>query len=46
MQLNLSLEPLGDFETLSERLQAEVRASNTTTPLPDLVSAWARKPAN
>jgi SAM-dependent methyltransferase len=46
MQLNLSLEPLGDFETLSERLQAEVQASNTTTPLPDLVSAWARKPAN
>jgi ubiquinone/menaquinone biosynthesis C-methylase UbiE len=46
MQLNLSLAPLGDFETLSERLQAEVQASNTTTPLPDLVSAWARKPAN
>jgi ubiquinone/menaquinone biosynthesis C-methylase UbiE len=46
MQLNLSLVPLGDFETLSERLQAEVQASNTTTPLPDLVSAWARKPAS
>ena len=46
MQLNLSLEPLGDFETLSERLHAEVKAFNTTTPLPDLVSAWARKPVN
>ena len=45
-QLNLSLEPLGDFETLSERLHAEVKAFNTTTPLPDLVSAWSRKPAN
>src|ERR1700730_15084427 len=45
-QLNLSLEPLGDFQTLSERLQAEVRAFKTTTPLPDLVSAWSRKPAS
>ena len=45
-QLNLSLEPLGDFETLFERLQAEVKAFKTTTPLPDLVSAWVRKPAN
>ncbi len=43
-QLNLSLEPLGDFETLSERLQTEVTAFKTTTPLPDLVSAWSRKP--
>jgi hypothetical protein len=46
MQLNLSLEPLGDFETLSERLHAEVKAFSTTTPLSDLVSAWSRKPAN
>jgi SAM-dependent methyltransferase len=45
-QLNLSLEPLGDFETLSERLHAEVKAFKTTTPLPDLVSAWARKSTN
>jgi SAM-dependent methyltransferase len=45
-QLNLSLESLGDFDTLSQRLFAEVKAFNTTTPLPDLVSAWARKPAN
>jgi ubiquinone/menaquinone biosynthesis C-methylase UbiE len=45
-QLNLSLEPLGDFETLSERLQTEVKAFKTTVPLPDLVSAWSRKPAS
>ena len=38
-QLNLSLEPLGDFETLSERLHAEVKAFHTATPLPDLASA-------
>jgi len=43
-QLNLSLEPLGDFETLAERLQTEVTAFKTTTPLPDLVRAWSRKP--
>jgi SAM-dependent methyltransferase len=41
---NLSVESLGDFDTLSERLQGEVKASRTTTPLPDLVSAWSRKP--
>ena len=46
MQFNLSLEPLGDFDTLSERLHAEVKASKATTPLPDLISAWARKPAD
>jgi ubiquinone/menaquinone biosynthesis C-methylase UbiE len=46
IQLNLSLEPLGDFETLSERLQTEVKAFKTTTPLPALVSAWSRKPAS
>jgi len=43
-QLNLLLEPLGDFETLSERLHAEVKERKTTTPLPALVSAWSRKP--
>ena len=44
-QFNLALEPLGDFDTLSDRLQAEVRALKTATPLPNLVSAWSRKPA-
>jgi ubiquinone/menaquinone biosynthesis C-methylase UbiE len=43
-QLNISVQALGDFETLSERLQAEVKAFKTTTPLPDIVSAWSRKP--
>ncbi len=43
-QLNLSTEPLGDFDTLSQRLEAEVAATNSRTPLPGLVSAWSRKP--
>jgi len=43
-QLNLSTEPLGDFDTLSERLHGEVAATNAQTPLPSLVSAWSRKP--
>ncbi len=45
-QFNLSLESLGDFDTLSERLHAEVKALKTTTPLPALVSAWSRKPVS
>lgn len=43
-QLKVSTHALGDFETLSDRLHAEVRAFNTKTPLPDLISAWCRKP--
>jgi SAM-dependent methyltransferase len=43
-QQNLSLEPLGDFATLAERLQAEVDASKTAVPFVALVSAWSRKP--
>lgn len=43
-QLNLNVEPLGDFHTLSHRLHAEIAAANAQTPLPSLVSAWCRKP--
>jgi ubiquinone/menaquinone biosynthesis C-methylase UbiE len=42
-QLNLSLEKLGDFDTLLERLQAEVAASNGVTSWMAVVGAWARK---
>ena len=45
-QLNLATEPLGDFDTLSQRLEAEVVAASTPTPLPGIVSAWSRKPKN
>ena len=42
-QLNLSLERLGGFDTLLERLQAEVAASNGVTSWMAVVGAWTRK---
>jgi ubiquinone/menaquinone biosynthesis C-methylase UbiE len=42
-QLKLSLEKLGDFNSLLERLQAEIAASNTVTSWMAVVGAWARK---
>jgi hypothetical protein len=42
-QLNLSLEKLGNFDTLPERLQAELAASNGVTSWMAVVGAWARK---
>ena len=44
-QFNLPLEPLGDLNTLRERLQAEVAASNSVVTWMAMVSAWSRKPA-
>ncbi|MBV8278192.1 MAG: class I SAM-dependent methyltransferase, partial [Verrucomicrobia bacterium] len=41
-KLNLSVEALGDFDTLQERLQHEVRTSNTVVPWIGLVAAWCR----
>jgi SAM-dependent methyltransferase len=41
-QSGVSLESLGPLETLEERLQAEVAASNTVVPWLALVSAWCR----
>src|SRR6266480_5004901 len=41
-QLNLSLEKLGDFDTLPARLQAEVAASHGVTSWMAVVGAWAR----
>jgi hypothetical protein len=41
-QLNLSLETLGDFDTLLERLQAEVAASKSVTSWMAIIGAWAR----
>jgi ubiquinone/menaquinone biosynthesis C-methylase UbiE len=40
---NLSLESLGDFDTLPARLQAEVAASKTVAPFIALVGAWSCK---
>ena len=41
-QFGLSLEPLGDLDTLAERLQEEVASSNTVVPWPALIGAWSR----
>jgi Methyltransferase domain len=43
-QFNLPLEPLGDLNTLRERLQAEVAASNSVVTWMAMVGAWSRKP--
>ena len=45
-QLSVSIEPLGDIETLRERLQNEVAASNSVVPWLGFVSAWCRTPTN
>jgi ubiquinone/menaquinone biosynthesis C-methylase UbiE len=42
-QLNLSLKELGDLDTLSERLLAEVVASKGVASWMAIVGAWARK---
>jgi SAM-dependent methyltransferase len=44
-KLNLPLERLGDLDTLQQRLQDEVAASNTVAPWLALVGAWCRKRA-
>ena len=41
---NVSLEPLGDFDTLPGRLQSEVAASKSVVPFVALVGAWSHKP--
>jgi len=43
-QQNLSVEPLGDFATLRERLQAEVAGSKTVVPFVALVGVWCHRP--
>jgi 2-polyprenyl-3-methyl-5-hydroxy-6-metoxy-1,4-benzoquinol methylase len=43
-QHDVSLEALGNLESLSDRIQAEVVASKTVVSYVPLVGAWARKP--
>jgi hypothetical protein len=43
-QFNLPLEPVGDLNTLPERIHAEVAASNSVVTWLALVGAWSRKP--
>lgn len=44
--LGLSLEKLGDLETLPQRMQAEVMAAKTVAAWIALVGAWSKKPAS
>jgi len=44
-QFNLPLEPLGDLNTLPERIHAEIASSNSVVTWMALVGAWSRKPA-
>jgi ubiquinone/menaquinone biosynthesis C-methylase UbiE len=43
-QYHLSLDELGNLDSLSERIEAEVAASNTVVSFVPLVGVWARKP--
>jgi len=45
-QHNVSLEELGDLDTLPDRICAEVAAVNTVVNLIAVVGAWSRKPIN
>ena len=42
-QHNVSLEALGDLDTLPDRIQAEIAAANTVVNFVPLVGAWSRK---
>jgi hypothetical protein len=45
-QLDLSLEDLGNLDTLWERIHSEVGTSKNPVPCVALVGAWVRRPAN
>ncbi len=41
-EFNLSIQPLGDVETLRERLHQEIASANAAVPILPLVGAWSR----
>jgi ubiquinone/menaquinone biosynthesis C-methylase UbiE len=43
LKQNVSLLALGDLETLSQRIQAEVQSSNTAVSFVSMVGVWSRK---
>ena len=45
-QHNVSLEKLGDLDTLPDRICAEIAAANTVVSIVPLLGAWSRKPAD
>jgi SAM-dependent methyltransferase len=44
-QHNVSLEELGNLDTLSDRIRAEIAAANTVVSIVPLLGAWSRKSA-
>lgn len=45
-EFNLSIEPLGDINTLRERLHNEITSANAVVPVLPLVGAWSRMSAS
>jgi ubiquinone/menaquinone biosynthesis C-methylase UbiE len=45
-QHNVSLEGLGNFDTLSNRIREEVAASDTVVSFVPMVGAWSQKPGS
>jgi len=45
-QVNLSLEGLGNMDTLSERIRSEVETSKSPVPCVALIGAWSCKPTS
>jgi hypothetical protein len=45
-QHNVSLQKLGDLDTLPDRICAEIAAANTVVSIVPLLGAWSRKPAD
>ena len=45
-EFNLSIEPLGDVDTLRERLHQEIASANAVVPVLPLVGAWSRTSAS
>ena len=44
-QHNVSVDALGDFDTLTKRVQVELAAANTVVSFIPLVGSWSRKPS-
>jgi hypothetical protein len=45
-QHGVRIEELGNLETLSDRIRAEITAANTVVSVVPLLGAWSRKPTN
>jgi len=43
---NVALKELGDFDTLPDRIRAEMAAANTVVSIVPLVGVWSRRPAD